>query len=128
MAINPLKFIIFPRLIGIIIASVIVIALAGMFGLAGGWFVAVVLKGANNGYFFANLFNFLHLVDIWGSVVKAVVFGLVIGSFACYSGFQVQHGAEEVGKATNNTVISSIIANITLNYFLTQILYRGTMQ
>jgi phospholipid/cholesterol/gamma-HCH transport system permease protein len=126
MAVNPMKYIIFPRLLGIIVASVIVITLAGVSGIAGGYFVAVILKGANSGYFMSNLFSFLGLVDIYGSIIKAIVFGLVIGSFACYSGFQVQHGAEEVGKATNNTVISSIIANITLNYFLTQMLYRGT--
>jgi hypothetical protein len=83
---------------------------------------AVVLKGVNRGAFMANLYSFVHIVDIWGGIIKTLIFGFIIGLISCYYGYHVRGGAEGVGRAANDAVVRSIITFLGVNYFLTSAL------
>ena len=61
--------------------------------------------------------------DLYGGIIKTTIFGLVIGLIACYHGYRASGGAAGVGKAVNDTVVHSVVAFITLNYFLTSALF-----
>jgi phospholipid/cholesterol/gamma-HCH transport system permease protein len=122
MAINPFQFLIVPRLLALALMVPLINAIAGFSGMAGGYLVAVMLKGLNSGVFWANLLNFLKVEHIWSGVLKASVFGLVVGVIACYKGFNVSGGALGVGRASNETVVHSILLIVVLNYFLTSAL------
>jgi phospholipid/cholesterol/gamma-HCH transport system permease protein len=98
--------------------------IACSFGILGGFLVAVVLKGLNQGVFIDNLFSFLKLSHIWGGMIKASIFGIIVGIMSCYKGYNVSGGALGVGKAANNTVVHSILLIVIVNYFVTSALIQ----
>jgi phospholipid/cholesterol/gamma-HCH transport system permease protein len=122
MAVNPFQYLVVPRLIALTLMCPLVNAIACFSGIASGYVSAVILKGVNRGAFMANLYSFVDAMDIWGGIVKTLVFGFIIGLISCYYGYRVKGGAEGVGKAANDAVVRSIIAFLGVNYFLTSAL------
>lgn len=124
MSVNPIKFLVVPRLIALTLICPLISVIATVSGMLGGYTVAVLVKGQNAGVFMANLLNFVQLNDIWFGLIKSGFFGLAVGIIACYYGYHVKGGAVGVGKAANNTVVHSVVAVAVLNYFLTNILLK----
>lgn len=122
MGVSPYKYLIVPRLLALAIMTPVINAIACFCGMAGGFVVAVYLKGLNAGVFWANMLNFLQLGHIWSGMFKASVFGLVVGIIACYRGYNVKGGALGVGRAANTTVVHSILLIVLLNYFISSFL------
>ncbi len=122
MGINPFKYLIVPRMLALALMCPLINAIACFSGMAGGFVVAVFLKGLNAGVFWANMLTFLKVSHIWSGVLKASVFGVVVGVIACYKGYNVTGGALGVGRAANETVVHSILLIVVLNYFLTSFL------
>lgn len=123
MAVNPLQCLVAPRLIALTLMCPIINSIACLSGIASGYVTAVLLKGVNRGAFMANLYGFVHVIDIWGGIVKTLVFGFIIGLVSCYYGYHVKGGAEGVGKAANDAVVRSIVTFLGVNYFLTSALF-----
>lgn len=124
MAINPVKYLVIPRLIALAFVCPLIAVIATASGMLGGFTVAVLLKGENLGVFMANLLAFVTLADIYAGLLKAAVFGVAVGLIACFYGYHVTGGAVGVGKAANNTVVHSIVAVAVLNYVLTTVLMQ----
>ena len=124
MSVNPIKYLVIPRLIALALICPLISVFATASGMAGGFMVAVMLKSQNFGVFVANLLAFVSLTDIWTGLLKSAVFGLAVGLIACFYGYHVKGGAVGVGKAANNTVVHSIVAVAVLNYFLTLIFMK----
>jgi phospholipid/cholesterol/gamma-HCH transport system permease protein len=124
MAVNPVKFLVIPRLVALAFVCPLICVIATVSGMLGGYVVAVVIKGQNMGVFIANLLAFVTLADIWTGMLKSAVFGVAVGFIACFYGYHVTGGAVGVGKAANNTVVYSIVAVAVLNYVLTTVLMR----
>jgi len=122
MAVNPFQYLVVPRLIALTLACPLINAIACSSGIATGYAAAVLLKGVNRVAFAANLYGFVRAADLWGGIVKTLVFGFIIGLVSCYYGSTVRGGAEGVGKAANDAVVRSIIAFLGINYFLTSAL------
>jgi len=122
MAVNPFQYLVAPRLIALTLMCPIVNAIACFSGIISGYVSAVILKGVNRGAFMANLYSFVDIMDIWGGIIKTLVFGFIIGLISCYYGYHVRGGAEGVGKAANDAVVRSIITFLGVNYFLTSAL------
>jgi len=122
MSINPFQYIIIPRLLALALICPLLNIIACSFGITGGYLVAVVLKGLNQGVFLDNLFSFLKLSHIWGGMIKASLFGIIVGIMSCYKGYNVTGGALGVGRAANNTVVHSILLIVIVNYFVTSAL------
>jgi len=122
MGVDPLRYLIAPRLIAFTLACPIVNAIACSSGIVSGYIMAVVFEGVNRGAFLQNLYSFIGIMDIWGGVIKTLVFGFVIGLVSCYYGYRARGGAEAVGKAANDAVVRSIITFLGINYFLTSAL------
>ena len=68
--------------------------------------------------------KFIEFSDIYSSLIKAAVFGMIISTMGCYFGFRASRGALGVGKATTDSVVFSSILILAFNYFLTELLFR----
>lgn len=122
MSLNPVRFVVAPRLLAVLVMVPSVTILGDYVGLLGGGVVATgVLEMSANTYL-EHAWESLDVEDVWRGLFKAAVFGLIIGAVGCYQGFQVRGGAEGVGRATTQAVVRSIVAIIVadaiLNYFL----------
>ena len=122
MAVDPFQYVIVPRLIALVVMVPLINAIASFGGILGGYVVAIGLKGLNSGVFLANLFSFTKMSHIWGGMLKACIFGLIVALISCYKGYNVRGGALGVGKAANTTVVHSILLIVCVNYFLTSAL------
>jgi len=87
--------------------------------MIGGSIVAVNQIGLTLMSFKDSILHILQIQDLMGGLIKATVFGAVIGIVGCYKGFTTEGGAEGVGKSTTNAVVLSIMLILAINYFLT---------
>lgn len=122
MALNPLRYIVAPRVLATILMIPCVTLLGDVLGIFGGLLVAVGILDLSPQTYFDQAWGQLGPLDVWRGLLKAAVFGTLIGGIGCYQGFRVRGGAEGVGRVTTNAVVTTIIAIIitdaVLNYFL----------
>lgn len=123
MGIDALRTHVVPRVVAAVVATPILNLLGSISGLAGGYVTAVWLKGENGGVYWDNLWTLTQPSDVLGGIVKASIFGLIIGLIACHQGFHARGGAAGVGFAVNNTVVYACTTFIVANYFLTTALF-----
>lgn len=123
MGIIPEKFLMVPRLIAITLAVPLLVATADFVGIFGGVLVANIFLGTPPGSFIREMLNILHLQDFWIGLAKTMVFGWAILISSAYKGFSVERGAEEVGKATTESVVLSISLIILLDCLFAFLLY-----
>jgi phospholipid/cholesterol/gamma-HCH transport system permease protein len=116
---NPFKYLVAPRLIAGIIMLPFLTIIADIIGIMGGYLVSVNNLGFSPGPYIKNTIDFLEPIDIISGLVKAAFFGFVISIMGCYWGYNSQRGAEGVGLATTNAVVSSSIIILLLNYVIT---------
>jgi phospholipid/cholesterol/gamma-HCH transport system permease protein len=119
MAVNPIQYVVMPKLLAGVIAVPLLTAIFDVVGILGGYLVGVVLLGVSSGSYFAGMIRSVVPLDIYGGIVKSLVFGLTIILVACYKGYYTQHGAEGVSKATNQTVVLSAVLILAWDYILT---------
>lgn len=109
LGVNPVRNLILPRVVGLALWMPVLSLLTFWAGIAGTFAAVTVLYGATPGAFFSQLFTLTNYIDLWGSVVQLTMFGVIIGIVAAYKGLQVTGGAEGVGKAVNDAVVSCLI-------------------
>jgi phospholipid/cholesterol/gamma-HCH transport system permease protein len=127
MGIDALRVHVVPRVVATVVAAPMLNLVGSLGGIAGGWLVAVLVKGESSGIYWANLWSLTGGVDIVGGILKTACFGLIIGLIATYQGFYATGGAAGVGRAVNDTVVLAITTFIVANYFLTAALF-GAVQ
>jgi phospholipid/cholesterol/gamma-HCH transport system permease protein len=120
---NPYKYLIAPRLWAGITMLPLLVAVADVIGILGGYFVSVHKLGFNEGNFLSNIAQGATFKDIFSGLVKAGVFGFTISLMGCYHGFNSKGGAQGVGKATTNAVATSMILILILDYILTELFF-----
>ena len=120
---NPLKYLVTPRLIAGVISMPILVAIADSIGVFGGYIVATRTLNFNSSVYLKNTANFLTLDDVVSGLVKAAVFGFIIALMGCYNGFYSKGGAQGVGAATTNAVVSASILILAANYVVTSIFF-----
>jgi phospholipid/cholesterol/gamma-HCH transport system permease protein len=123
LAVNPVKFLIIPRLIAGLIMLPILTVFADMIGIVGGYFISVEYLSANPVIYVRRTTEFLEGNDIYGGLLKACVFGILISVVCSYKGFTTEGGAVGVGKATTGAVVISMILILVTDYFLTTLLF-----
>jgi phospholipid/cholesterol/gamma-HCH transport system permease protein len=120
---NPYKYLIAPRLWAGVTMLPLLVGVADVIGILGGYFVSVHKLGFNEGNFLARISDAAEFIDIFSGLVKAAVFGFTITLMGCYHGFNSKGGAQGVGKATTNAVATSMILILILDYFLTELFF-----
>jgi phospholipid/cholesterol/gamma-HCH transport system permease protein len=110
LGVNPVRNLVLPRVVALGAMMPVLNLLTFWAGVLGTYFAATVLYGSTSQAFFDNLLVLTGYVDLWSSVVKVVAFGLIIGVIASFKGLQVGGGAEGVGRAVNQAVVTSLLA------------------
>jgi phospholipid/cholesterol/gamma-HCH transport system permease protein len=123
LATNPFKYLVAPRLIAAVVTMPILVAIGDTIGIMGGYIVGTRSLGFNGNAYLKNTADFLHLDDFTSGLIKAAVFGLIIALMGCYHGFNSRGGAQGVGRATTNAVVSSAILILAANFVLTSLLF-----
>jgi phospholipid/cholesterol/gamma-HCH transport system permease protein len=123
LATDPVHYLFVPRVIAGILMLPLLVILGDALGIYGGYLVAVKLLGANPLVYEQNTFNFLHLNDLWSGLIKSAVFGLILTLTGCVRGYYTTGGAEGVGKATTNAVVSASLIILLSDFFLTKVLF-----
>lgn len=126
MAVNPIQYLIVPRLVAGVTMVPILMMLFNMIGIFGAWLVCVQVLGLDHGIFIDKVRWFVDTRDLMQGLVKALVFGLAISLIACRQGFYATGGAAGVGQATNRAVVHSAVAILALDYVITMIITQGT--
>lgn len=116
---NPFKYLIAPRVIAGTLMLPLLVLIADIIGVMGGYLVSVHSLGFSPGPYITNTFKYLERIDVVSGLVKAGFFGFIISITGCYCGYNSKRGAEGVGVATTNAVVVSSILILLLNYFIT---------
>jgi phospholipid/cholesterol/gamma-HCH transport system permease protein len=117
---NPYKYLIAPRLLAGLVMLPCCVLIADIIGVFGGYLVAVHKLDFNPAVYLKNSWQFLELIDVISGLVKAAVFGFLIALMGCYHGFYSKGGAQGVGSATTNAVVSASILILAFNYLITE--------
>lgn len=122
LAANPVHYLVTPRLIAAALMLPVLTMFANIAGMVGGGIVAIN-AGISYQNFIYSASSFLDLYDIMGGLVKAMFFGIIIATTACYLGLRTEGGAAGVGRATTAAVVWSIILLYISNYLMSWMLY-----
>ncbi len=120
---NPYKYLVAPRLIAGLLMMPILVMVADIIGVFGGYVVGTYKLGFNPANYLARTWQFLEVVDVVSGLVKAGVFGFIIALMGCYHGFNSARGAQCVGRATTDAVVSASILILTFNYVVTELFF-----
>jgi phospholipid/cholesterol/gamma-HCH transport system permease protein len=120
---DPMKYLVAPRLLAATIALPLLVALADILGVLGGYLVATRRLGFSSGTYLTATFTNLKTDDVVSGLIKAAVFGFIIALMGCFNGYRSKGGAQGVGTATTAAVVSASILILALDYILTQVLF-----
>jgi phospholipid/cholesterol/gamma-HCH transport system permease protein len=123
MAVNPVQYLIMPRVVASVIMLPILAIIADYVGIVGGYVVGVHLLGIDPGIFVSKIIEYLDMSDINMGLIKAAFFGLTLSVVGCYKGFYTSGGAEGVGRATTEAVVLASVIILASDYFLTAIMF-----
>src|SRR6187551_405565 len=121
LGVDPIKNLVVPRFLALMLITGLLDIYALVFGLSGGVITELLYKQPLGG-FFATLFSNASITDLWGSVLKCTLFGAIISVVCCYKGMTASGGAAGVGRAVNQAVVISFLGVFSFNYVFTQTL------
>lgn len=120
---NPIAYIAVPRLFACIICLPLLVLVADVIGVFGGYLTSIYKLGFNPYVYVSNTFNFLEPFDVMSGLIKAFFFGIIIAIFGTFFGFKAKEGSQGVGLATTTAVVVSSIMILLANYLITGILF-----
>jgi len=120
---NPMKYLVAPRLIAGLAMLPFLVFIADIIGVFGGYLVAVYKLGFNAANYLQRTYDFLVMEDVVSGLVKAAVFGFTIALMGCFHGYHSRDGAQGVGTATTNAVVSACILILCFDYMLTEMFF-----
>ena len=118
MAINPLQYLIAPKLVAGLIGVPLLVAIFDVVGIYGGYLVGVDLLGVNGGAYWNSIESAVEWKDVYGGILKSISFGLIVSWVCCYKGFFTRQSAEGLGRATTEAVVLSSVLDPRLGLFL----------
>jgi len=122
---DPISYLVVPRIIAGIIMLPILIIFADIIGIMGGWFIGIQSLDFNGSVYIKNTIDFLDASDIYSGLIKASVFGFIISVMGSYQGFHSRGGAQGVGRATTNAVVSASVLILASNYIMTNLFFAS---
>ena len=124
MNINPIHYLVLPRLVAICIAEPMLVIFSMLVGWLGGGFVTVANPriGITFQTFFSNLHDVVQLKDVMNGLIKSLGFAFVIGLVSCHQGLTTIGGPRGIGRSVTKAVVNSIVLVLILDYYLTRVL------
>ncbi len=124
LATDPFKYLVFPRLLAGIVTLPLLVLVADIIGIFGGFVISVQTFGFNPANFISKVWDYLVVDDVIDGMVKSSVFGFIVTLMGCYQGFYSRGGAEGVGRATTNAVVAASILILVSDYFLSALMFN----
>jgi len=122
MAINPVQYLVSPRIIAGLISMPLLTAIFDVVGIYGAYLVGVGLLGVSSGSYFAGMESSVMFHDVWSGLLKSVSFGRIISWVCCYKGFEAPPRATGVGQATTESVVLCFVLILVWDYFMTSVM------
>ncbi len=122
MAVNPVQFLVTPRVIAGIVMVPLLAMLFNLVGMFGGYGVAVWIQNVDRGVFLENARWIVDVKDVSQGLIKATFFGGALALISCYQGYNASGGAKGVGVGTTRAVVGSFVTILVLDYFLSDII------
>jgi len=122
---NPMKYLTVPRVVAATLAMPVLVAVGDSIGIFGGYLVGTSRLGLNSAAYLHNTVDFLEFWDVTSGLIKASVFGFIVALMGCYHGMNSGRGAQGVGRATTNAVVSASVLILTTNYLLTELFFSS---
>jgi len=124
MRINPLGYLISPRVAAALISFPLLTAMFDLIAIAGGYFSGVILAGASSGNYYYSVQSSLSFFDIWGGFLKSVVFAVIVVTICCYQGYFTHmrkdgFGSKSVSLSTTSAVVQSCVSILIADYLVT---------
>ncbi len=120
MSINPVRYLVLPRVIALIVVMPMLTVIADIVGIYGGAFVAEAQFGLPRAAFFESAQTLLGGWDFYSGLIKSMVFGAIIAIVACDQGLNTKGGAEGVGRATTQAVMLNVIFVLLTDFMMTK--------
>ena len=124
MAIPPVRYLILPRFVATTVMLPVITVFADFIAVLGGFAVASMVFDQSGHTYDEAVRNTFEPKDLYSGLIKAGVFGAVIGLMGSFYGFRTEGGAEGVGKATTQAVVASCVLVLVLDYVLANLLFR----
>ena len=125
MYVNPIKYLISPKIIAGILALPVLVLLSDIIGVMGGYLISVFQLGFISSVYLSSTWSFVTMGDILSGIVKGAFFGLIITGIGCYYGYTSKGGSKGVGKSTTNAVVVAYILIFIVDYILTLIFFKS---
>jgi phospholipid/cholesterol/gamma-HCH transport system permease protein len=119
---SPIRKLVTPRVLALIITLPLLTVTADLFGLIGGGIVASNIYGLDSHQYITSVRNGVDIDDLIGGILKPLVFGLIIGIISCYKGLNTAGGTAGVGRSTTSAVVTSSINVIIADFFISKLL------
>ena len=123
LSVNPFKYLVAPRVIAGTLMLPLLVLIGDIIGVYGGYVVAIYNLGFSPGSYLSQTWDVMEAMDVISGLVKAAVFGFIVSVLGCYHGYYSARGAQGVGAATTNAVVSASILILIFNYLLTQVFF-----
>jgi phospholipid/cholesterol/gamma-HCH transport system permease protein len=120
---NPFKYLVAPRLIAGLTMLPLLVLVADVIGVFGGYLVSVYKLNFNPASYLKRTMDYLEFMDVVSGLVKAGAFGFLISLMGCFHGYHSAGGAQGVGRATTNAVVSASILILVFNYGITEVFF-----
>lgn len=120
---NPFKYLVMPRLLAGLLMLPCLVVVADIIGVFGGFLIGVNKLGFNPAGYLKQTFTYLEAKDVISGLTKAAVFGFLISLMGCYHGYHSKGGAQGVGAATTNAVVSASALILIFNYLITEVFF-----
>jgi phospholipid/cholesterol/gamma-HCH transport system permease protein len=120
---NPFKYLVAPRILAGTLMLPFLVLIADIIGVFGGYIVGVYKLDFNSATYISRTWEFLEPLDVISGLTKAAVFGFLITLMGCYNGYYSKGGAQGVGAATTNAVVSAAIMILVFNYIITAMFF-----
>ena len=122
MAVDPINYLIKPRIIAAIIAVPLLTAVFDVSGILGSYTVAIHVLHLSEPEYVVRMRDWVDWDDVWSGITKAIAFGVIVGTVACYKGYYTEGGAAGVGQATTSSVVVASVAILVSNFFIALLL------
>lgn len=123
LSVDPFKYLIAPRVIAGTLMLPLLVLVGDIIGVYGGYLVSTNVLGFNGSNYLYQTWDVLENMDVISGLVKAATFGFIVAVMGCYHGYNSDRGAQGVGAATTNAVVTASILILIFNYFLTQVFF-----
>lgn len=127
MRIDPLAYLITPRIVAALISFPLLTAMFDMIGIFGGYLTGVGLVGGDPGTYLYRVHTSVEFSDVYGGFIKSLVFAVIVSTICCYQGYfthmrKDSHGSKSVGLSTTSAVVQSCVFILVADYIVTSLL------